>query len=99
MDKKATHKTWIPAELEFEQNSYELNFDNKATVSLSENPIQYDRSKHEEVDRQFIKEMLEVKIIHIPFVRTKEQLADILTKTVGPKQFQDTPRTTQLERV
>ena len=33
--------------------------DNKATISISENPVQYDRTKHVEVDRHFIKEKLE----------------------------------------
>ena len=57
-----------------------------------------------EVGRHFIKEKLQHKIIHIPFVKSKEQLADILTKAVGLEQFQDTlyklgvrDPTTQLE--
>lgn len=52
--------------------------------------FQYDRRKHVEVDRHFIKEKLQNKIIHIPHVKSKEQLADILTKAVGSEQFHDT---------
>nr|GEX61280.1 putative ribonuclease H-like domain-containing protein [Tanacetum cinerariifolium] len=38
------------------------------------------RTKHAEVDRHFIKEKLEAGIIELPFVKSSDQLADILTK-------------------
>lgn len=63
--------------------------DNKAAISISKNPIQHDRTKHVEVDRHFIKEKLEGGIIEFPFVRSKEQLADILTKAVNPRSFKE----------
>nr|GEY25728.1 putative ribonuclease H-like domain-containing protein [Tanacetum cinerariifolium] len=44
------------------------------------NPIQHNRIKHVEVDRHFIKEKLEAGIIELPFVKSLDQLADILTK-------------------
>ena len=59
--------------------------DNKAAIQISENPVQHDRTKHVEVDRHFIKEKLEAKIITLPFVRSKDQLADILTKSVNER--------------
>ena len=55
------------------------------TISILENPVQHDRTKHVEVDRHFIKEKLEGGIIEFPFVRSEEQLVDILTKVVHPK--------------
>nr|GEX81768.1 putative ribonuclease H-like domain-containing protein [Tanacetum cinerariifolium] len=54
--------------------------DNKAAIQNFENPFQHDRTKHIEVDRHFIKEKIENGIIELPFVRSKDQLADILTK-------------------
>nr|GEY79219.1 putative copia-type protein [Tanacetum cinerariifolium] len=54
--------------------------DNKAGIQISKNPVQHDRTKHIEVDRHFIKEKLENWIIELPFVRSKDQLTDILTK-------------------
>ncbi|KAJ0503054.1 putative RNA-directed DNA polymerase [Helianthus annuus] len=61
--------------------------DNKAAIQISENPVQHDRTKHVEVDRHIIKEKLEAKIIELPFVRSEDQLADILTKAVNGKVF------------
>ncbi|XP_016162075.1 uncharacterized protein LOC107604880 [Arachis ipaensis] len=61
----------------------QLKCDNKATISISENPVQHDRTKHVEVDRHFIKEKIENDIIELPFVRSEDQLADILTKVVS----------------
>ncbi|KAJ0598803.1 putative RNA-directed DNA polymerase [Helianthus annuus] len=61
--------------------------DNEAAIQISENPVQHDRTKHVEVDRHFIKEKLETEIIELPFVRSEHQLADILTKAVNGRIF------------
>ena len=45
-----------------------LYYDNKAVISIAHNPVQHDRTKHVEVDRHFIKEILENRVICIPFV-------------------------------
>nr|GEY31898.1 uncharacterized mitochondrial protein AtMg00810-like [Tanacetum cinerariifolium] len=51
-----------------------------AEADFRENPVQHDRRKHVEVNRHFIKEKLEAGIIELPFVKSSNQLADILTK-------------------
>ena len=56
---------------------------------IANNLVQHDRTKHVEVDRHFIKEKLDVKLIDIPYVRSKEQLADVLTHAVSARVFQD----------
>ena len=40
-----------------------------------------------EVDRFFIKEKLDQKIVEFPKIRTEDQLADILTKAVSSRVF------------
>ncbi|RVW86386.1 Retrovirus-related Pol polyprotein from transposon RE1 [Vitis vinifera] len=47
---------------------------------LLQDLVQYDRTKHVEVDRFFIKEKLDDKIVELPKIRSEDQLADILTK-------------------
>ena len=64
--------------------------DNKAAISISENPVQHDRTKHVEVDRHFIKENIEAKVVEMPYVKSEDQLADILTKAVNSKTFRET---------
>lgn len=64
-----------------------LFYDNKSAIAISHDPVQHDRTKLVEVDRHFIKENLEEKIIGFPFVKSEDQLADILTKAVSSKEF------------
>ena len=64
-----------------------LKCDNKTAISISENPVQHDRTKHVEVDRHFIKEKLEDNTIELPYVKSEDQLADILTKAVAGRIF------------
>ncbi|XP_042065307.1 uncharacterized mitochondrial protein AtMg00810-like [Salvia splendens] len=61
--------------------------DNKAAISISENPVQHDRTKHVEVDRHFIKDIIDAKIVELPYVKSEDQLADILTKAVNSNSF------------
>lgn len=61
--------------------------DNKASISISENPVQHDRTKHVEIDRHFIKEKLDAGLITLPFVRSEDQLADVLTKAINGRSF------------
>ncbi|KAA0055540.1 putative mitochondrial protein [Cucumis melo var. makuwa] len=54
--------------------------DNKATISIANNPIQHDRTKHVEIDKHFIKEILNNGSICIPYIPSNQQVADVPTK-------------------
>uniref|UniRef100_A0A803MX03 Uncharacterized protein n=1 Tax=Chenopodium quinoa TaxID=63459 RepID=A0A803MX03_CHEQI len=94
--KGITEILWIRklmSEIGFPQKTAcKLFCDNKAAISISENPVQHDRTKHVEIDRYFIKDKLEDKIIKLPFVRSRDQLADILTKVVNSEAFDEALR-------
>ena len=64
-----------------------LYCDNKAAINIAHNPVQHDRTKHVEIDRHFIKEKLNSGVICTLFVKSGEQLADVLTKSLASKLF------------
>jgi len=65
----------------------QLKCDNKATISNLENPVQHDKTNHIEVDKHFIKEKIADSSVELPFVRSEDQLAEILTKAITGKAF------------
>ena len=67
----------------------ELKVDSKSALALAKNPIFHGRSKHIRIKYHFIRDCLEdgsIKADHIP---TTDQLADILTKSLGKTKFQE----------
>ena len=62
--------------------------DNKSRINIAHNPVQHDRTKHIEIDRHFIKEKLDSRLISTPYVSTNRQLANILTKGLNGTTFQ-----------
>ena len=63
--------------------------DNKVAIVIAHNPVLHDRTKHVKVDKHFIKEKLENGLIVMPYIPTVEQVANILTKGLPNKQFDD----------
>ena len=64
-----------------------LYCDNRAAIQIAQNLVQHDQTKHGEIDTHFIKEKLEAKIVKLPFVKSEDQLADVLTKAVSSRVF------------
>ena len=64
-----------------------LYCDNKFVINIAHNPVQDDRTKHIEIDRHFIKEKLDYKLIYTPYVSTKKQLADVFKKGLHNQDF------------
>jgi hypothetical protein len=61
----------------------QLYCDNQAAINLVHNPVQHDITKHIEIERHSIKEKLDEGILHVSFVKSVDQLADVLTKGVN----------------
>ena len=67
--------------------SIQLFFDNKAEYDISHNPVQHDHKKHDKVDRFFIKEKVDLKIVELQKIKSKDQLANILNKAVSYRTY------------
>jgi hypothetical protein len=63
--------------------------DNKSAISLCKNPVLHDRSKHIDTRYHLIRDYVEKGELEVEYVRTEEQLADILTKALGRIRFQE----------
>lgn len=69
--------------------SMKMYCDNQSVLSIAKKPIHHDRTKHKEIDRHFVKEKIESGIISLLYISTGQQIADILTKAVHWKLFEE----------
>ena len=63
-----------------------LHCDNVAAINIANNSVQFDRTKHVEIDRFFIKKKLDSGILKLGYVKSHSQLADCFTKGLGPSE-------------
>ena len=64
----------------------ELKVDSKS-LALAKNPVFHKRSKHIRIKYHFIRDCLEDGSIKACHIATTDQLADILTKSLGKSKF------------
>jgi hypothetical protein len=62
--------------------------DNQSYVKLSKNLVFHDRSKHIETKYHYIRDMLQRKEVHVQYLPTHEQIADIFTKPLSKTKFE-----------
>ncbi|KAM6556207.1 hypothetical protein CsatB_003226 [Cannabis sativa] len=63
--------------------------DNQSAIAIAKNPVHHDRTKHVEIDRHFISEKIENKIITLKHIPSRQQAADILTKALHRPNFRE----------
>ena len=64
-----------------------LSVDNKAAIDSSYNPENHSRSRHIERKHYFIRELVEMGRIVVPYVNSADNLADFFTKPLKPSRF------------
>ncbi|XP_020680552.1 uncharacterized protein LOC110098160 [Dendrobium catenatum] len=77
-------------ELDCPQNgSTTLYCDNTSTIALANNPVYHARTKHIEIDCHFIQECIQNNSINVHHISTKDQLADLFTKSLPNARFKE----------
>ena len=64
-----------------------LLVDNKSAIALTKNHVLHGHSKHIRVKYHLVWESAEEGLINVEFIRSEEQLGDILTKPLGKTKF------------
>lgn len=80
----AKEAIWLKSlmnELGFEQRPVEINVDNQSAIKLVKNPEFHKRSKHIDIKFHFVRDLCLKGDIKIVYVDSKNQIADMLTKS------------------
>lgn len=72
-----------------EEISIRMLCDNQAAISIAKNPVHHDRTKHIEIDRNFISEKVDNGTIELVYTPSRDQIADILTKALPKSSFDE----------
>jgi hypothetical protein len=73
---------------EHEMDSTVIHYDNQSYVNLFENPMFHDKSKHIEIKYHYIIDMVQRKVVHVQYLSTHEQVADVFTKPLPKTKFE-----------
>jgi histone deacetylase 1/2 len=96
VDNAAAELIWVEAllkELGVRQDSPPvLSCDNIGATYLSSNPVFHARTKHIEVDFYFVRERVAQKRLQVRFIASKDQPANIFTKSLPLPLFQECKR-------
>jgi hypothetical protein len=71
-----------------EMDSTVIHCDNQSCVKLSENPVFHDKLKHIEIKYHYIRDMVQRKAVHVQYLSTHEQVADVFTKPLARTKFE-----------
>ena len=61
--------------------------DNLSAINISKNLVQHSCTKHIDIRHHFIRDLVEHSIVTLEHMPTKNQLADLFTKSLDKKRF------------
>jgi hypothetical protein len=89
----ATHALWLSSLLAELLGRHvevlELKVDSKSALALANNLVFHERSMHIRIKYHFIRSCLEDGSIKAEYISTTDQLADILTNSLGKTKFEE----------
>jgi hypothetical protein len=65
-----------------------IHCDNQSCVTLSENSVSHDKSKHVEIKFHYIRDMVQRKAVPVQYLLTYEKIVDVLTKPLAKSKFE-----------
>ena len=75
-------------EIGFEQfDPTPLLCDKKSAMLMVQNPVFHNRTKHIDINYHYLRQLYQAKVIELRSVRSEDELADLLTKPVKPKEL------------
>ncbi|KAJ4716700.1 Retrovirus-related Pol polyprotein from transposon TNT 1-94 [Melia azedarach] len=85
------HAIWLRnllKELRWSQEKpTKIYVDNKSAMALAKNPVFHDRSKHIDTRYHYIRECITRNYVHMEYVKSQDQIADIFTKPLKQEDF------------
>lgn len=66
-----------------------LHIDNKSTISITRNPVMHEQTKHINIKFQEIRNAERSREIKLEYCSSRDQLADIMTKSLGNAKFEE----------
>uniref|UniRef100_A0A2N9HCD2 Reverse transcriptase Ty1/copia-type domain-containing protein n=1 Tax=Fagus sylvatica TaxID=28930 RepID=A0A2N9HCD2_FAGSY len=81
---------WLLADMGAPQTtSTPIHCDNRSAIHIAHNDVFHERTKHIEIDYHFIRHHLQQSALHLLSISSKDQLADVFTKSNPPGRLRD----------
>jgi hypothetical protein len=71
-----------------QRHATKVYIDNQVAISILNNPIFHSKTKHFKIKFYFLREVQKNKEIQLVYCKTKDQLTDMLTKSLSKTRFE-----------
>ena len=93
LDEGVREAMWVRSflselEVDFEE-PLQMYVDNQGAKALAENPVHHARVKHMDIRYHYIRDCVKSGIVKVGYVPTDKNIADVFTKPLDTRKFQD----------